>query len=172
MIKFAAWTGWRRSETLSLTWGNVDFERGEVRIVPGTSKNDAPRVILMTKAMHKLLLDQQKKVKQSKHPSCIWVFHRNGQQIKDFRRWWYYALEKCNLEGRTFHGFRRTAVMAFDRAGISDRVAMALTGHKTRRVWDNYRQVPRTDLEEAITKLEVSTKLTESKRKGRGKKYF
>jgi integrase len=37
---FAHLTGWRvRSEVVSLTWSNVDFKAGTVRLEPGTTKN-------------------------------------------------------------------------------------------------------------------------------------
>lgn len=154
IVRFAPMTGWRKSEILRLQWENVDFERNEIRLLPGTSKNDAPRVVIMTPEMRGLLLDQKKKAEASPRPDCPWVFHRNGLQIKDFRKMWEEGLKNAGLKGRTFHGFRRTASMLFDKAGISDRVIMAMMGHKTRNMFDRYRQVPRQDLEEAARKLE------------------
>src|SRR5262249_28321325 len=38
-IQFAALTGWRKSEVLSLTWRQIDFVHGEVRLEPGSTKN-------------------------------------------------------------------------------------------------------------------------------------
>ena len=37
VVRFAALTGWRRSEILSRTWANVDFRRGVIRLEPGES---------------------------------------------------------------------------------------------------------------------------------------
>jgi len=42
-IKFAAWTGWRKNEILKLTWANIDFVHGGVRLEPGTTKNSEGR---------------------------------------------------------------------------------------------------------------------------------
>jgi integrase len=40
VIRFASITGWRiASEVLPLQWRQVDFETGEVRLDPGTTKN-------------------------------------------------------------------------------------------------------------------------------------
>ena len=156
-MSFAYLTGWRvRSEVLTLCWFNVDFKAGTVRLEPGTTKNKDGRVIYMTPVLKCLLEAQRERtlVLQRQTDQIITlVFHHEGQPIRNYYKAWHNACREAGLSGKIPHDFRRTAVRNMVRAGIPERVAMQMTGHKTRSVFDRYHIVSEGDLKETAQKL-------------------
>lgn len=159
-------TGWRvDSEVLPLEWRHVDFAANELRLDAEMTKTDEGRVFVMTDELRALLLrlqvEHQARVKAGQ--MVPWVFVRmladarggvkTPRPVRSIRKAWRNACRAAGLPGRIPHDFRRTAARNMVRAGIPERVAMKLTGHKTRSVFDRYNIVSDTDLSEAAAKL-------------------
>jgi integrase len=166
---------------LGLRWRNVDLAAGVVRLEPGTTKNGDGREFAMTGALRLLLEQRLAAAKAAKvvglkfDPNAFVFTHKDGKPVGDFRKRWRAACRAAGipdrvvkkadrsgniverrLPGLTFHDFRRTAVRRLvEEAGVSERVAMTMTGHKTRSVFDRYHIVSQRDQREAARRLDA-----------------
>lgn len=84
---------------------------------------------------------------------CPYVYHRGGKVIKEFRNAWMSACKAAGYPGMLLHDFRRTAVRNLVRAGVPEKISMAITRHKTPSVFDRYDIVSTDDLRNALGKL-------------------
>jgi integrase len=171
VVTFAYVTGWRiNSEVLPLQWRQVDLKLGEVRLDPGTTKNFEGRVFYLTFELKELLKAQRKaadRIQRRKGMIVQHVFFHDlptkagevgfwsGHAIapSGFYHAWCRARIVAGCPGSIPHDFRRTAIRNMVRAGIPERVAMKLSGHKTRSVFDRYNVVSDGDLREASNRL-------------------
>jgi integrase len=165
-VMFAYWTGWRDTQIRSLTWAMVNIDERLITAPGRITKNKKAHTIYMNDPLLEVIRGRRAK----RNLGCPYVFHQDGQQIRDFRFVWNEACRKIGIgygykisrkyveewkhlrPGPTFHDFRRTAVRNLIRSGIPEKVAMKITGHKTRTVFDRYNIVTSEDLRLAAEK--------------------
>ena len=148
VVTVAYMTGWRKSEILNLQWNQVNLKEGIVRLEPGETKNDDGRTLYMEPELWGLM----EELYRNRRMDCLYVFHSNGKRIYDFRKSWDTACSDIGRQGLLFHDLRRSGVRNMIRAGIPERVAMTISGHKTRSVFDRYNIVSQDDLKDAARK--------------------
>ncbi|HWW88744.1 MAG TPA: site-specific integrase [Vicinamibacterales bacterium] len=158
IVTLAYLTGWRvKSEILPLEWSQVDRDRQTTELRRYTTKNDAPR-ILPYRLLPELVtvIDaawQAHEALKAREVICPYVFQRDGEPVRDFRDAWQRACVKAGCPGMLVHDMRRTAVRNLVRAGVPEKIAMSVTGHKTPSVFARYNIVSTDDLELALGKL-------------------
>lgn len=166
LLTLAYTYGWRKSELLGLKVGQINLARRTMRLDPGTTKNRRGRIVTLTRGAFALV----KKCAEGKHEEEFLLTRTDGQPVRDFREKWKVACHKLGLgvyrlykengkrvrtyTGLVFHDLRRSAVRNLVRAGVPEVVAMRITGHKTRSVFDTYNIVSEVDIREAARKLE------------------
>ena len=139
----------------------MDVREGTIRLDLGTTKSGEGRLVYLTSELKPLLEDQLKRVDElgwKLGRIVLFLFpHLSGQylgrRIRDFRKAWYTAIKKAGCAGMIRHDFRRTAVRNMINSGIPERVAMQITGHRTRSVFDRYHIVSPSDLQNASLKI-------------------
>jgi integrase len=148
VVRFLRLTGWRKSEALGLTWDQVDWEAQVLRLDPAQTKGGDARVFPFGLAPElRQVLEEQWRARNG-----LFVFHRRGKPIRDFRRAWARACNKAGLAGRLVRDLRRTAARDFRRCGVSEGEIMKLCGWKTRAMFDRYNVIAEQDLAAAVAR--------------------
>ena len=129
--------GNRLGELLRLKWPQVDLEHSQIVLSPGNTKNKKGRTLPIYGDMRECLL-MAKEIRDARFPNCPWVFHHDGSPIVDFRKAWKSACQRAGAPGLLFHDLRRSAVRNMRLAGIAENVAMEISGHRSRSVFDRY----------------------------------
>lgn len=156
VVSIAFHTGFRKGEILSLKWDQVDMERGRIVLEVGTTKNNEGRVAYMPDDLYKVL-EAQKRFRDTKFPHfsyvCFRIENKKPIKIGDTRVAWRKACKAIGLEGKLIHDFRRTAVRNMVRAGVPEKVAMMVSGHKSRAIFERYNICNEDDIALAAKKL-------------------
>lgn len=146
--------GFRKAELLGLRVKQVNLKDRTIQLLPGTTKNDKGRTVKMTEDVYERLVPCVK----GKKPEDALFSWENGDPVRDFRVAWDKMCEAAKVQVDP-HDFRRTAVRNLIRSGVSEKVAMRISGHVTRSVFDRYDIGSEDDLVDAAEKLEIRRKL-------------
>ena len=153
-------TGMRLGGIRTLTWSGYDRQTRTIRL-PHRSSKTKRIVTLPLDGSPELSAVIERRLSERRLDSGL-IFHNGrGQRVGEFYTTWTRALERAKLPHFTIHDFRRTAVRNMVLAGIPERLAMDISGHQTRAVFDRYSIVREQDLAEALAKRAVyETKLS------------
>jgi site-specific recombinase XerD len=161
MFRFARLVAWRKGEFASLPWTQVDRHGKGLRLLD--SKNGHGRFLALPDGAWTIIERRWAAREYSREGGTTalstLVFHRHGRRITDYRKAWATACEAAGLQagrkvegGLVPHDLRRTGVRSMRRAGVAETVAMAISGHRTRAVFDRYNITDERDLQDAVAK--------------------
>ena len=149
ILDLAYYSGWRKQEILGLTWDEIDRARGVVRLSPARSKTLVGRMLPISQPIAEALARRRAR----RDPDSPLVFHRDGIPVRRWRTAWRTACQAAGVPTRFLHDCRRTAARNLIRANVPERVAMLLTGHKSRAIFDRYNIIHEQELLDAGDQL-------------------
>lgn len=139
--------GFRKSELKNLLVMQV--AGGWISLFAGTTKNARARKVAMpadVRAAVELCC-------ADKAPDAHVFTWPSGKPIKDFRTAWKNACEAAGVPDLHPHDLRRSFVRRSQRKGIPATIAMKISGHLTRQVFDEYDVTASQDLIDAADLL-------------------
>jgi integrase len=139
----------RRGELLTLRVRHVDFLGDSIALEE--TKNGERRTIPMTPSVRTLL----EGVCAGKASDAFVFTWPDGRQVRDFRETWRQVTEAAGVPELKVHDLRRTGVRNMIRRGVSEQVAMLISGHKTREVFRRYNITSAEDLRHAARLIEA-----------------
>lgn len=152
------WSGWRRSEIARLQWRQVDRDARLIRLEVGTTKGGEGRTLPyglvpeLVDAMDRQWREHERLRREG--TICPWVFfRRKGAPVKSFRRAWLSATKAAGVPGALFHDLRRTAARNLIRAGVNEKLAMEILGHRTPAIFRRYNITTEDDKRDALGKV-------------------
>jgi integrase len=167
----------RPKEIRSLSWSGFDRETWILRLHAKDAKTGHGRVLALEGQLRAIV----ERRLAARRLACDLIFHRDGHPVGDFRKAWASACiaaglgrnvtdenGKTHYEGKLLYDLRRTAVRNMVRAGVPERVAMEISGHRTRAIFDRYNITSDQDIREAVIRTAAyveSLPTTESARK-------
>lgn len=164
-ILLAVSTGMRSGEIFDLTWGAVDFEREELKVLRSKTRGGEGRVIPMNATVKAALESYAAGYAgrfgglkpewylfaacSTKRPADPW------KPVTSLKTAWNWVKARAGVEAR-FHDLRHTAASRMGRAGASRAAMMRVLGHASQSLVDHYCHAEERDLREAVKALDLA----------------
>ena len=156
-------TGARKGEIHAIRKDKIDLRAKRINLPGRTTKNGRPRYLPIYGDMAAELV----MALSATVPKCPFLVQNDGKSVFDFEKAWATACEAAGVKGTLFHDLRRTAVTNMIEAGLSEKEAMEISGHKTRNVFDRYHIVSERRMKQNAQKLEDHLKAKEISQTGK-----
>lgn len=129
--------GTRLGELSKVEWSEVNFETKQIRLKRYNTKTKRPRILPIYGEMD-AVLRLAKEERDAYYPNCPWVFQRKGEKFNFRWNTWNGLVADLGVGHIRFHDLRRTALTNLLEAGFSEKEAMEISGHTTRKTFERY----------------------------------
>jgi len=157
--------GMRRGEILKLRWDQVDWDANLIRLEKRQTKGKKAR----NAPLYGELRAWFEMTYSARDPNCPFIVSWKGHGITEVKTAWKKARRRAGIPGLLIHDLRRTAVRNMIRAGISEKRAMEISGHKTNSMFKRYDITDERDIqadgERLARYLEEKARLAEERPK-------
>jgi integrase len=162
LILFLYWCGVRLGEAQQIEWSQVDLDARIIRLEDDQTKNAEARIVPLPAVVVMTLKEITPKVgrvfddtnlRTEWQKACAAWGLGTREIIKPKKKGqhqWY------KYRGLIVHDLRRSAIRNLVNAGVPERVAMRISGHKTRDVFDRYHIVSADDVTRAMQRVELA----------------
>lgn len=141
--------GMRRGEILNLRWDQVAWKENLIRLEKRQTKGKQARVAPLYGELRGWL----EMAHAARDGDCVFIVSWRGAGISEVKTAWNKARQRAKVPLLLVHDLRRTAVRNMIRAGIPEKQAMRISGHKSRSIFDRYDITDERDIQIAGQKL-------------------
>jgi integrase len=173
LVTFLYYCGVRLGEAKQIEWRQVDLRGALIRLDEDQTKNSEARTVPLPDVLVRML----KRI----GPGEGTVF-----DATNLRKAWCKACVAAGLgtltevegkpdpryTGLIIHDLRRSAIKNLMNVGVNEKVAMEISGHKTRAVFDRYHIVDTEDVVDAMRRLQNGEKIVKIALPGRRRKLL
>jgi integrase len=173
LVTFLYYCGVRLGEAKQIEWRQVDLRGALIRLEEDQTKNSEARTVPLPDVLVRML----ERIGPGEGP----VF-----DTTNLRKDWQKACVAARLgsltevegkpdpryTGLIIHDLRRSAIKNLMNVGVNEKVAMKISGHKTRAVFDRYHIVDTEDVVDAMRRLRNGEKIVKIALPGRRRKLL
>jgi integrase len=156
LITFLYFCGVRLGEAEQIDWSQIDLKAALIRLEEDQTKNSEARTIPLPDVLVKMLSKIEPKegtvfdttnLRKAWQKACVAAGLGTFTEVD----------EKADKRytGLIIHDLRRSAIKNLMKAGVNEKVAMKISGHKTRDVFDRYHIVDTEDVVEAMRRVQT-----------------
>ncbi len=159
LVIFLYYCGVRLGEAAQIEWKQVDLKSAVIRLEEDQTKNSEARVVPLPDVLVDLLTQVDSKqslvfdttnLRKEWHKACVAAGLGRFIEVE--------GKPDPKYTGLIIHDLRRSAIKNLMKAGVNEKVAMKISGHKTRDVFDRYHIVDTEDVVEAMRRVQQSVR--------------